>query len=496
MFTALLTSIQWITGQNLYSSIAVLTIILGLTLFFATQEFKSNEGPVAGTIFLLFTFFYARILLGKTLSEFTGLPFGLLALVFLLRGVITKQLKYILIGLIVLSLALNARAGAFIVLPMIAFWTGWYFRKTSFFHWKSFLLACVAITSGFVINMATFKEYSSSLSAPFGNFSHTIYGLARGGLGWTQIYTDHPESWDMQSDKQAQYIYSLTLDLIKRKPMNLVNGIISSYKTFFSLDDYYGSIGWFGGSGTIGNISRITFYLLLLAGLVFCIKDFKKPLRSFFLFTFIGIFLSIPFAPPIDSNRMRVYAATIPFFVAIPSFGLAALCNYIPWKYLKPRDSQQQSMAPALGLGIVLFLFMTIVPIIPFKLTPAGVPPEMICAEGLKAVSFRILPGNHIRIVDQETLTQDWVPLIRQKTFATRIHNLPNWRHIPLFPGVKPGQVILVDLVLKKNEPMILIADWDKTGNRSGIQTVCGRPSDDIMLREYNVFFAEEYLPE
>jgi hypothetical protein len=496
LFTAMLTSIQWFTSQNLYVTIAILTMILGLTIYFAVIEIKSHEGSIAAVVFLVLVFCFSRMLLGKTLSEFAGLPLGLLSLVFLLRGIVRKNLKHILLGLVLLSLALNARAGAFFILPAIAIWTGWFFRTSKYFHWKSFLLACAAIAVGFVVNLLAFQAFSSAQSAPFGNFSFTIYGLARGGLGWTQIFTDHPETWTMPADQQSSYIYSLTMDLIQRKPMNLVNGIVSSYQTFFSLDDYYGSINWFGGLGTVGNIARIGYYLLMVIGLSFLIKDFKKPLRSFFLITFIGICLSIPFAPPIDSNRMRIYAATIPFFIAIPSIGLASICQHLPWNFIKHRDTTFQGLAPILGLGITLFLLMTVVPFIPYKLTSPGTPSKVVCHGNTKVVSFRVLPGNHIRIVDQDSIPQEWSPLIRQKTFATRIHNLPNWETYPLFEQMKPGQVALVDLDLQTKDPMILIAEWQKIGGTTQVQTICAKPSDDKMLREYNVFFAEEYSPD
>jgi hypothetical protein len=496
LFTTMLTSIQWLTGQNLYVTIAALTLILGYTIYFAVYEFRSREGAIAGTAFLVLLYCYARMLLGKTLSEFAGLPLGLLSLVFFMQGVNRKQLKTILAGLFLLSLGLNARAGAFFILPVIVIWVGWYFREKRPFHWRSFILACGVVALGFIINLAAFNIYSSSESAPFGNFSFTIYGLARGGLGWTQIFTEHPETWDMPTAEQSRYVYSLTLDIIQRKPMNLVNGIIRSYQTFFSLDDYYGSIGWFGDEGITGTIARIGYYLLMLAGLAFCVKDIKKPFRSFFLISFIGIVLSIPFAPPIDSNRMRVYAATIPFFVAIPSIGLSSLINLIPWKFFHSNQTNPQSLVPVKFLSASMVLMMTVLPLIPFKLNSPQTSPKLACSVGLKPVSFRVLPGNHIQIVDQESIPQEWVSIIREKTMATRIHNLPNWETYDLFSNVKPGQVILVDLDLQTKDPMILIAEWDKIGNRSGIQTACSRPSTDKMLREYNVYFAEEYMPE
>jgi hypothetical protein len=492
----MISSIQWLAGQNLYVTIAILTLILGYSIYFAVYEFRSREGAIAGTAFLVFLYCYSRMLLGKTLSEFAGLPLGLLSLVFLIQGINRKELRPVLSGLFLLSLGLNARAGAFFILPMIALWTGWYFRESKFFHWRSFLLACVVVTMGFVINLAAFKVFSSAESAPFANFSFTIYGLARNGQGWTQIFTDHPETWDMPSGEQSRYVYSLTLDIIRRKPINLVNGIIKSYQTFFSLDDYYGSIGWFGDTGITGTITRIGYYLLMLAGLFFCVKDIKKPSRSFLLISFIGIALSIPFAPPIDSNRMRVYAATIPFFIAIPSIGLSSLVALIPWKFLKSGVSDPQSLLLPKVLSGALVLMMTVIPLIPFKLASPQPAPQLTCSTGLKPVSFKILPGNHINIVGQDAVPQEWVSVIREKTMATRIHNLPNWETYDLFSNVKPGQAILVDLDLQTNNPMILIAEWNKISEWQGVQTVCGRPSTDTMLREYNVYFAEEYMPE
>jgi len=494
LFTAMLTGIQWITGQNLYVSVAVLTVFLGLALYFAVEEFKGYEGPIAATALLIFLFCYSRLLLGKTLSEFAGLPLGCLALMLFLRGIKQKELKYFLAGLLMLSLGLNARAGAFIILPFIAIWVGWFFRKSKLLHWRSLILAFLAVIVGFAINTAAFRLYSSAESVPFGNFSNTIYGLARGGLGWTQIFTDYPESWYMPAEEQANFTYTKTFELIKRKPQNLFKGIVSSYQTFFSLDDYYGSIGWFGGQGLVGNIARVAFYLLLIAGLFICIKNFKKPERSFHLFAFLGILLSIPFAPPIDSNRMRVYAATIPFFAVLPALGLASLCQFIPWKIFKNKTVELQPLTPVKGLAIVILLLMTVIPLIPFKLTTHEAAPVVNCSTGLKAVSFRVLPGNHLRIIDQDSASIDSVPLIREKSFDTRIHNLPNWETYPLFSEVKPGQVILVDIDLQTMNPMILIADWDEVNNREGIQTVCGIPSTEKILVDYNVYHAAEYV--
>jgi hypothetical protein len=493
LFAALLSSIQWLTSQNLYFTIGILLFIIVIAVYAAVLEIRSSEGVFAGILFFVLTYLYTRFLLGKTLSEMAGLPLGLISFVFLYRGANKFQIKWILSGLFLISLALNARAGALLILPVLIIWAGWIFRDSKRINFRIIVYAVMAVAAGFFINLLMFQNLASSDSMPFGNFSHTLYGLARGGLGWTQIYTDHPETWSMPADIQANYIYSQAFDIIQRKPINLVYGILGSYKTFFSLDDYYGSLCWFGGEGLIGNIARSALYLLIAIGLYKSAQKFQKPSSSLLIAAFLGIFLSIPFAPPLDSNRMRVYAATIPFFVAIPSLGFSFIINKIPWKFKAKQENSIPSLALPFSLAILLVIGMTIVPIFIKMTTPKLQAKTDICPVGLTQISFRVLPGNNIQIVDPGSIEHDWVPKIQKNNFATLVHNLPNWETFPLFTSVKPGQIILADLELSAMKEMILIADWESLDHTSAVQSVCAHSAEDPLLRDYKVYFAEEY---
>jgi hypothetical protein len=498
LFTALLSSILWLSTQNLYITIGILVFIVALAVYSAVLEIRIGEGFITASVFFVLLFLYSRFLLGKTLSEMAGLPLGLLSFVFLYRGAKIKDLKCILVGLFLMSLAQNARPGALLILPALLCWAGWFFRDAKQFNLKVFAIACVFVALGFAVNFILFNTLASSESAAFGNFSYTLYGLARGGLGWTQIFTDHPETWTMAANVQADYIYSLAFDIIRNKPMNLVNGILSSYQTFFSLDDYYGSLCWLGGEGLVGNIARSGLYMLILAGLYSSIRNFKIPTRSLFVLAFIGICLSVPFAPPLDSNRMRVYAATIPFFIVLPSIGLWFLIgklpvNKLPLKIPSNQDIPSPSMLPASFLAIVLVIGMTIIPL-GLRLTMTkNVLSADKCSPGLTRISFRVLPGNNLQIIDQGSSNHDWVPQLRKNNFGTLVHNLPNWETFPLFTGVKSGQIILADLELTQMKEMVLIADWDKLDHSSNIQTACATSAEDPLLRDYRVYFAKEY---
>src|SRR5262249_45187642 len=67
----------------------------------------------------------------------------------------------------------------------------------------------------------------------------------------------------------------------------------------------------------------------------------------FLLFGFTGILLSAPFAPPIDADSMRAYAATFPFLVSITGFGMVGFFG------LKP---QAEKIPERTFLAILMFL--------------------------------------------------------------------------------------------------------------------------------------------
>ncbi|HEX7557136.1 MAG TPA: hypothetical protein VF338_10965, partial [Leptolinea sp.] len=58
LFTTLLASLQWITGQNLYITIAILTFVLTIAAYLTVRELNFHEGPAAATLFLILIYCY------------------------------------------------------------------------------------------------------------------------------------------------------------------------------------------------------------------------------------------------------------------------------------------------------------------------------------------------------------------------------------------------------------------------------------------------------
>ncbi len=464
---------------------------MAISVFFGIREIHATESPFAAGFFLFLLFFYVRFLLGKTMSEMIGLPLGLLAFFFLHRSAREKKAGIFLPGILLLTLALNARAGAFFILPAIILWSGFTFCSNNHINWRLMLFALIVVVLGFSLNFLVFHYVSAPGSTPFGNFSYTLYGITRGGQSWTLIFEEHPEINSLPTSEIYNYVYHISFENIKNHPLDLIKGLIHSYSVFFSLDDYYGSLCWFGSGNLIGDIAKILFYLLMAMGTVIGVKKRSDPRMSLLVAAFMGIVLSISLLPPSDSNRMRAYAATIPFFLAIPVIAVGAISRRVPWINKFFPKIQPPAINTAGIFTLCVLLLMTVFPIGLNSFTKPAEIDRFECAQGLKPIVFRLLPGNHIFIHDQGSLAGNWLPDIQKKDFIRLVHDLPNWELFPVLTGLKENQVLISDLNLIDMDEMILIADRDKIDRNSELQTACGIHQDIEELKVYNVYIAD-----
>jgi len=129
-------------------------------------------------------FLFYRRFIGTTLTENLGLSLGAVGLAVLWRGSRERQHARVLIGIFLLSLALNARAGAFFVLPLLVLWGMWLFRGRSRLSLRFLVEGIGVVLLAFAINLLLLKVLAPEGSTAFSNFSYTFYGLVVGGKGW------------------------------------------------------------------------------------------------------------------------------------------------------------------------------------------------------------------------------------------------------------------------------------------------------------------------
>jgi hypothetical protein len=156
-----------------------------------------------------------------------------------------------------------------------------------------------------------------------------LYGLARGGTGWSQILTDHPELFTLEEFQLTKEIWSLTQQLIIQNPQDFIAGLLKQYVYLIDISQTTKSVFSFANPEThlISIFIQYSLYLLSLMGL-FSLK--KRDERFFFAVIFFdGGFAFRSFCSGPDTLFMRAYAATMPFIILVP-----CLCDFATKKII------------------------------------------------------------------------------------------------------------------------------------------------------------------
>ncbi|NEQ25145.1 MAG: hypothetical protein F6K28_39905 [Microcoleus sp. SIO2G3] len=228
LFSGVLATLLGLTQQNLQLTLAILVAITAISCFLAAREVQRSHGTAAGLMVIAILFLFYRRFIGYTMTESLGLALGAVGFAILWRGARQRQISYCLVGVLLLTLALNARAGAFFVLPALILWGSWSFRGTARFSWRFLLGGASVVLLGFILNSILLKVIGSADSMAFSNFSYTLYGLIVGG-GWTQVIQDHPELSSMSDTEAAQKIYALAFEALRANPFALVIGSLRAW---------------------------------------------------------------------------------------------------------------------------------------------------------------------------------------------------------------------------------------------------------------------------
>ncbi|MEQ9350456.1 MAG: hypothetical protein RII27_07960, partial [Alphaproteobacteria bacterium] len=276
--------------------------------------------PSAVAACLILLFFY-REAIGTVLSENIGLALGCAALVMLWSGVVERRRWLIALGLFALAMALNARAGAYFVLPAIIVWLsvnawraggGGLRRRAIAAFTVAGLWSAAAGLAGFLPNAWLLAWFGTGDGLPFGNFAPTLYGLVAGGEGWTRVYEVHPALQAMNDSQAFPLIFQLAWERFAAAPGDLVWGILRVYNQFF-----------------FQNGPRILTTALTLLGLWRIWRHPRRAEHGLLLAGLVGTWLSVPF---LADGGLRVFAATIPFLAVVMALGAACLDRLPRWR--------------------------------------------------------------------------------------------------------------------------------------------------------------------
>lgn len=493
LFSGVLTFLMWMFGGNVQVSLAVFAIGTAISIFILALEIREFAGPIAAGMTTTILFYFYLPFLGRVHTENLGLNLGALALALLLKSVRKSDLISLILGSFALTLALNARAGAFTVLPILIFWA-WLQRKV--FGWKASFFVIVAIFLAFAINMYHVNKFGPEGVLAFSNYGHSLYGLAAGYKGYAYIATIHPEV------RYTTNVFPYVWELILENPFMLLLGMFLSLKDYFTPNIMFHLLR-FNDQQTL--ISWI-LYLITFLGMYRLIKQRKTLQNTLILYLWVGILLSVLVIPTNDGGT-RGLMATNPVNALIVGFAFAPFESWQKKEYMNIRTSLPEGYAVLLGLVCALG------PILVWKY-PYPVPPlpALECPAGFEQISVIITPGSYINIV-RNGPTYGFLPQVKQEDIRARLdqyHYDGNWPYIlQEFPTLvyllkhfRPGDTILIGINLVElnigngpDEFVFLITRTDQIQQVGGVNHFCARLSTAERLDGNRFYYEITFRP-
>jgi len=309
----------WATKGNFEFALIIQALLCGLSVSVLASLISKYFGRFAAILTIVPIFAFGMNYIPITLSESLGLTLGCFAFILLWNGILEKKLFLAVAGIFMLTVALNARAGAFFVLPLLVVWMGRAFSSPSQkYHWRALGLSILALALALGFNVLLTALYGKPNVMPHANFAHTLFGLASGGKGWTHALEVYAKEFDSLKEGFAPILFTKSLELIIKTPFIFIEALLKNgseavtYLFSFSKIDP-------SDSNAIA-ILRKLFLILFIFGICKIKKHYKtnKNIFELILIGLIGSLLSACFIW--NDGGLRSFAVSVPFFAA--AFGI------------------------------------------------------------------------------------------------------------------------------------------------------------------------------
>ncbi len=290
LHTAPLAALFGATNANLQISLGIIGLFWAVVIYILSREMELSFGNKSGVICaLLSILFYSSFISGTLLSENSGFLLGGIGTSVLLNGARRKHFLSVMIGVLFLTLGLNARSGAYFVLPALVLWAS--IALSSRFSWRRFALSGGAVFVGFGINSFFNNIFAYSLN--YTRYASKMLSI----LTWGLVTNHNPTEISMffpgiPNKKLSGILPPLILQTIQSDPLKAVAGILKPFNNVFQDDAplLFGFIKNLNGF----SIFSTAIYTLFIIGCIVCLFQYKKPLFSLLAAALLGILASVP----------------------------------------------------------------------------------------------------------------------------------------------------------------------------------------------------------
>jgi hypothetical protein len=442
------------THQNLQVSLLIVSILVGISIYFPVIETTRRFGVFAGTIVQLALFGHISEYLVTTLSEPLGLIYGNCAFAFLLRGMASKRPYTLLSGIALLALALSIRPGPMFVLAFIILWSGFILKRkaryTGLFILSGTVLSVATMAISVVVTGYCNPGRGSNVN---GSLAYTMYEFATGKHSLSQPAIDHPELNDprLSDADRVQMIYRYAVKEIRAHPLTVPREIVKAYGYAATHAQ-----DWFSPLYPLmkKNVCLIFFILSLMA-----IALFGRPyqtIRIMLLLSVAGIIITLPI---MLFGGSRIISAVEPQLSSVFAIGAVTLLQKVgilpvDASCVPDNGNSRSTLVPfSIGMSIIIIAAPFFIHAISIRPNFSKLPRlhDILSSPGLSPVIFHASKGSIIHIISDTA--PSGLPDVK-------LCNFKGWAPYAPFSGVREGDyVINLFNLLMPNEYAFLVLD-------------------------------------
>jgi hypothetical protein len=493
-----------VTNFNFRNALILQAIFFGVSAYLAAFAVGRTFGKMAGILVFFGLFAFAAPYIPLTLSETLGISLGSLGFALLLYGVSGRHRAAFFTGMVILTLALTARAGNMLILPALILFSGYLFREKQKYNYSLALLALGCVGVGFLINLALIWFYGDGTGLFLSNYAYGLYGIAAGGKGWTQIYLDYPQQIASLGSESAvnTFIYQKAFEIIWSNPFAFLQTLLKLFISdiFLFLEEItFQCIYLIDASGLISRFIHldfpqrfaVNFFILPIIIIIICLIRFfvlcKNNEIKLFLFAGLsGFILSLPFF--YSDAGLRLTAATFPFIAT----GIAVLfTSLLPRvcfqkgqkKHVRSKRFRFLQFTVPATISVIIIISALFGPIVlPSLATTLTNPPDISqvnssCAANQNSFVTRIDPGMPYLLVHDDNYQQPtFSPDVQAKDMK-----LDSWDYDPVINSFssskhEPPYSFILGYHPNSNYTYYFYVNGTLIGNERHFMHICAEP--------------------
>jgi hypothetical protein len=426
-------------GGSLRFALLIQAVLLALSAWLVSRLVggKAGLGPAVGAFALILGL--SRDFLPTAATEPLGITFSCLGVAVLLMVPERPRLTLLALGFFAVDAALHARPGPQLLLPILAVWALYAFRRA----WtRAAAVLLIAGTAGGLSTMALNALYGVGESSFTAYPAYTLYGLTRSS-NWRQARQDFPEEIARigRETDVARFLYQKAFANLRRDPTDFLRALGGNEAKFLqklpaNLTRTVSLRALFvasvkrvrpSRSEVVGDL-MVGLPVILAAALGFVGYLRRSRGRVEILFwgaVGLGIVLSVPFV--YGDAGFRGLAAAYPFLAVALALGLSRAPRRPVLAGARLRAERLGLICGVLALALVgtalvgpavarAFAYrpaphdlQSLVPGRHLVVSPAGSPAVVVthARPGTSATRSRIERGNFLRLLDLAGLDAD-----------------------------------------------------------------------------------------